>query len=79
VVLVFRDFSEHDMAERKLLEINQELDSANRSKEQFFAMLSNELWTPLTPTLATITRKNNCRFQLKRRLGLDDFSCESTI
>jgi signal transduction histidine kinase len=79
VVLVFRDFSEHNMAERKLLEINQELDSANRSKEQFFAMLSHELWTPLTPTLANPYTQNNCRFQLKRRLGLDDFSCESTI
>jgi PAS domain S-box-containing protein len=54
VVLVFRDFSEHKAAERELLAARDAAESANRSKDQFLAMLSHELRTPLTPVLATL-------------------------
>jgi PAS domain S-box-containing protein len=55
VVLVFRDFSDHKQAEKKILEANRALESANRAKDQFLATLSHELRTPLTPVLATLT------------------------
>jgi PAS domain S-box-containing protein len=54
VVLVFRDFSEHKAAERELLAARDAAENANRSKDQFLAMLSHELRTPLTPVLATL-------------------------
>jgi PAS domain S-box-containing protein len=54
VVLVFRDFSEHKEAERKLQEAKEEAETANMAKDQFLAMLSHELRTPLTPVLATL-------------------------
>lgn len=54
VVLVFRDFSEHKANERALREAKQAAESANKTKDQFLAMLSHELRTPLTPVLATL-------------------------
>jgi PAS domain S-box-containing protein len=53
-VLVFRDFSEHKEAERKLKEAKEKAETANKAKDQFLAMLSHELRTPLTPVLATL-------------------------
>jgi PAS domain S-box-containing protein len=55
VVLIFRDFSEHKAAEKKLIDANTALENANRAKDQFMAALSHELRTPLTPVLATLT------------------------
>jgi PAS domain S-box-containing protein len=55
VVLVFRDFSEYKSIEKSLRAARDELDVANRAKEQFFAALSHELRTPLTPVLATLS------------------------
>ncbi|HTW87037.1 MAG TPA: CHASE3 domain-containing protein [Candidatus Binataceae bacterium] len=55
VALIFRDFSEHKAAERKLIEANHALEAANQAKDQFLAALSHELRTPLTPVLATLT------------------------
>jgi PAS domain S-box-containing protein len=55
VVLVFRDFSEYKATEKSLRAAKEELDGANRAKDQFFAALSHELRTPLTPVLATLS------------------------
>jgi PAS domain S-box-containing protein len=55
VVLIFRDFSEHKAAEKRLIETNTALETANQAKDQFLAALSHELRTPLTPVLATLT------------------------
>jgi PAS domain S-box-containing protein len=55
VVLIFRDFSEHKAAEKKLIEANDALEAANQAKDRFLAALSHELRTPLTPVLATLT------------------------
>jgi PAS domain S-box-containing protein len=55
VVLVFRDFSEYKSTEKSLRAAKDELDVANRAKDQFFAALSHELRTPLTPVLATLS------------------------
>jgi len=54
VVLVFRDFSEHKAAEKKLKESKEAAESASKAKDHFLAMLSHELRTPLTPVLATL-------------------------
>lgn len=54
VVLVFRDFSEQKEAERELRLAKEAAESANKTKDQFLAMLSHELRTPLTPVLATL-------------------------
>jgi len=55
VVLIFRDFSEHKAAEKKLIDANQAMEAANHAKDHFLAALSHELRTPLTPVLATLT------------------------
>jgi PAS domain S-box-containing protein len=55
VVLVFRDFSGYKSTEKSLRAAKNELDVANRAKDQFFAALSHELRTPLTPVLATLS------------------------
>ena len=54
VVLAFRDFSQRKQAERDLLIAKEAAETANKSKDQFLAMLSHELRTPLTPVLATL-------------------------
>jgi PAS domain S-box-containing protein len=54
VVLVFRDFSEHKAAEKKLKESKEAAETASKAKDRFLAMLSHELRTPLTPVLATL-------------------------
>lgn len=54
VVLVFRDFSEHKAAEKKLKESKEAAETASKAKDHFLAMLSHELRTPLTPVLATL-------------------------
>lgn len=55
VVLVFRDFTNYKIAEQGLRDARDELDAANRAKNQFFATLSHELRTPLTPVMATLS------------------------
>ena len=54
-VLVFRDFSEHKAVERRMIEANDALRSADKAKDQFLAALSHELRAPLTPVLAALT------------------------
>jgi PAS domain S-box-containing protein len=54
-VLVFRDFSEQKAVERRMMEANDALSSANQAKDQFLAALSHELRAPLTPVLAALT------------------------
>jgi len=54
-VLVFRDFSEHKAAERRMAQANDALRAANQAKDQFLATLSHELRAPLTPVLAALT------------------------
>ena len=55
VVLVFRDFSEHRVGERRLIQARDEAEAANRAKDDFLASLSHELRTPLTPVLAILS------------------------
>lgn len=55
VALVFRDFSEYKSTEQNLRTAEDELDAANRAKNQFFAAVSHELRTPLTPVLTTLS------------------------
>ncbi len=54
VVLVFRDFTSHKLAEQEVLAAKDAAETANKAKDQFLAMLSHELRTPLTPVLATL-------------------------
>jgi len=55
VVLVFRDFSEHRVGERRLIQAKDEAEAASRAKDDFLASLSHELRTPLTPVLAILS------------------------
>ena len=48
------DITEQKTAAIALQRAKQEAEEANRSKDQFLAMLSHELRTPLTPVLMTI-------------------------
>jgi PAS domain S-box-containing protein len=59
VVLVFRDFSEHRVGERRLIQAKDEAEAASRAKDDFLASLSHELRTPLTPVLAILS---SCEF-----------------
>jgi PAS domain S-box-containing protein len=54
VVLVFRDFTDHRMAEAVLRKAKEEAETANIAKDNFLATLSHELRTPLTPVVATL-------------------------
>jgi len=54
IVLVFRDFTQQKRAEQEVLAAKDAAETANKSKDQFLAMLSHELRTPLTPVLATL-------------------------
>ncbi len=61
VVLVFRDFTDHKEAEKKLHDAmvllntaKEAAESANIAKDNFLATLSHELRTPLSPVLATL-------------------------
>jgi len=54
-VLVFRDFSEHRRAERRLIQAKDEAEASNHAKDDFLASLSHELRTPLTPVLAILS------------------------
>jgi PAS domain S-box-containing protein len=55
VVLIFRDFSEYRIGERRLIQARDEAEAANRAKDHFLASLSHELRTPLTPVLAILS------------------------
>src|SRR4029077_1512393 len=44
----------HRQTDRELRKAKEEAETANKSKDQFLAMLSHELRTPLTPVLATL-------------------------
>jgi PAS domain S-box-containing protein len=54
VVLVFRDFSQQRRIQRELRDAKETAETANKAKDQFLAMLSHEMRTPLTPVLATL-------------------------
>lgn len=49
IVLSIRDITEHRALEESLIERNAELAQADRSKDEFLAMLAHELRNPLAP------------------------------
>ena len=49
------DITQRRLAERELRQAKEAAEKANRSKDQFLAVLSHELRTPLTPVLAAAT------------------------
>jgi PAS domain S-box-containing protein len=49
------DLTERKRAERELRSAKEAAEAANKSKDQFLAVLSHELRTPLTPVLAVTT------------------------
>jgi two-component system CheB/CheR fusion protein len=51
---VTMDITEQKLAELEVQRAKEEAEQANRSKDQFLAVLSHELRTPLTPVLTTI-------------------------
>jgi two-component system CheB/CheR fusion protein len=51
-VAVFYDVDANKRAQEEITRAKQQLEAANKAKDQFLAMLSHELRTPLTPVLA---------------------------
>ena len=67
VVCYFRDVTNHVAARKALLQQQQELESADRQKNEFLAMLAHELRNPLAPirnsgqVLARTVRSDSAR------------------
>lgn len=55
VVLCFRDVTVRVQVENELKASKEAADAANRSKDQFLAVLSHELRTPLAPVLMAVS------------------------
>ncbi len=51
-IAIIEDISAQKLFEQSLNDAKEQAESANRSKDQFLAVLSHELRTPLTPVLA---------------------------